>query len=61
MNHSKHYRAGQSRGEMITRKASKTAIVRCKGIDGLSLGELWKEADDGVLCRQRVSRVASTD
>ena len=41
MNHSKHYHAGQSRGEMITRKASKTAIVRCKGIDGLSLGEIF--------------------
>ena len=46
---------------MITRKASKTAIVRFKGIDGLSLGELWIEAEDSVLCRKRVSRVASTD
>ena len=42
---------------MITRKA----IGRCKGIDGLSLGEIWKEAEDRVSCRKRVSRVASTD
>ena len=46
---------------MNTRKVSKTAIGRCKGIDGLSLSEMCKEADDRVSCRKRVSRVASTD
>ena len=46
---------------MNTRKVSKTAIGRCKGIDGLSLIEIWKEAEDRVACSKRVSRVASTD
>ena len=46
---------------MTTRKASKTAIGRCKGIDGLSLSEIRKEAEGRVSCRKRVSRVASTD
>ena len=34
---------------MITRKASKTAIGRCKGIDGLMLSAIWKEAEDRVM------------
>ena len=46
---------------MITRKASKTAIGRCKGIDGLILSAIWKEAEDRVSCRKRAIRVASTD
>ena len=30
------------------RKASKTAIGRCKGIDGLILSATWKEAEYGT-------------
>ena len=33
---------------MITRKANKTAIGRCKGIDGLILSATWKEAEYGT-------------
>ena len=36
---------------MITRKARYTAIGRCKGIDGLSLSETWKETEDRVSCK----------
>ena len=33
---------------MITRKANKTAIGRCKGIDGMILSATWKEAEYGT-------------
>ena len=45
----------------ITGKASMTAIGRSKGIDRLRLCEIWKEAEDRVLCRKRVSREAPKD
>ena len=40
------------------RKANKTAIGRCKGIDGLILSATWKEAGDRVSCRKRAIRIA---
>ena len=46
---------------MITREASKIAIGRCKGMDGLSLSEIWIETDDRVSYIKRVSRLAFTD
>ena len=52
---------GNSRGEMITRKANKTAIGRCKEIDGLILSATWKEAEDRVSCRKRAIRIGGSN
>ena len=60
VNHGKHYIVGKSQGG-ITWKASKTAIWRSKGIDRLRLCDIWKEAEDRVLCIYGVSREAPKD
>ena len=43
----------------ITRKASKTAVGRCKGMNSLSLNQML-EPEDRMACRKHVSRVAPT-
>ena len=42
---------------MITREAIKTAIGQSKGIDGASLSDLWREAEDRTCHAESVSVV----
>ena len=42
---------------MITREASKMAIGQSKGMEGLSLSDLWREAEDRTCHAESVSVV----
>ena len=61
VNYRNHYLAEWRRGEDIKMKTNKAAIGLCKGMDRLRFNDIWRESEDLVACRKRVSSAVATD
>ena len=61
VNYRNHHLAEWRRGEDIKMKANKAAIGLCKGMDRLRFNDIWRQSEDLVACRKRVSSAVPTD